>query len=210
MASEARKDEFDLSTVAGRLSYAVKSIGIAEAVRRTGMSRAQMSRIAYGQAKTTLENAAEIALASGFELKWIALGEGPQKVDQELWSETDRFIKVPQLDKSQKIYFNFSPEIFERNNTTPENCLVWVVDCPVLLEKVKKGNTVLIDTTRKKESGIVAIRLAGIVLVGELQFNLDGTARFRPQSDSSESDQHLSEELLQSLDIVGTIIWCGE
>lgn len=209
MAKKPNLDEIDLSTIAGRLAYAVKSTGATKVSNTATLSIAQVNRIAAQQAKTSLENAAEIAIATGFELKWIALGEGPMRMDEDLWEHTSQFTKVSQLDESQDIPFSFNPEMFEQKGTKAEDCLTWVITSPLKLKYTETGHTVLIDTSKKFETGTVVINANGKTLAGDLVMNLDGSAKFITDIENPSTNQELTKEQLQSLDIVGQVIWFG-
>lgn len=209
MANNSDINGLDLETIKGRLAYAIKTRGIAEVVRATGISRAQVSRISYGQANTTLENSSLISAATGFNLLWIATGTGPMLSDSEIFDMTNQFKKPNKLDENQVIDFSFSPELFERKKTTPDQCFAWVVQSQVNLKQIKTGHTVLIDTSKPISTGTIIIKANGHYLLGDLQINLDGTARFKTDISAPDSDQHLTKDQLETLDFIGHVIWFG-
>ena len=207
MPDKKNTDDFDLETIAGRLAYAVKSKGPSYLEKHTALGLAQLSRLGRQLGKTTLENAAEIAIATGFELKWIALGEGPMMVNDELWEHTNTFTKIPQLDESQNADFSFDPEFLEQKKVTADQCLVWEVDCHVELANLKRGHTVLIDTQQTKGSGTFVLKSSDQTLIGDIHMNLDGSAKFKTDMNNADTDQQLTKEQLEGLTIIGRVIW---
>lgn len=209
MAKTANTDGLDLETITGRLAYAIKTAGPSFVSKNTTLSKSTIDRLSNGRGSTTLEASAEIAIATGFELKWIALGEGPQRFDRDLWVETNRFKKPNKLDENQVIDFSFSPDLFERKATTPDQCFAWVVQSQVNLKQIKTGHTVLIDTSKPISTGTIIIKANGHYLLGDLQINLDGTARFKTDISAPDSDQNLTKDQLKNLDFIGHVIWFG-
>ena len=209
MARPGNIDDLDLSTVKGRLAYAIKSKGPSFVAERTSLASAQVSRLSRQLASTTLENAAEIAIVTGFELKWIALGEGPMKVDDELWEHTNTFKKVPQLDVNQNADFSFDPEFLTQQKVTAEQCRIWEVNCNVDLANLKRGYTVLIDTQQTQGSGIFVLESNSQRLIGEMHINLDGSAKFQTDISKPNTDQDLTKEQLSKLTTIGKVIWQG-
>jgi hypothetical protein len=207
MAKPSNFEDLDLETIRGRLSYAIKMTGATAVSNNTSISRAQVNRLSSGQGSTTLENAAEIAMATGFELKWIALGQGPMKIDDELWEHTNSFSKITQLDDNQNADFSFDPEFLAQQKVTADQCRVWEVDCHVELPNLKRGHTVLIDTEQKKGSGTFVLKSNDQTLVGDIHMNLDGSAKFKTDMNNSDTDQQLSTTQLEGLTIIGRVIW---
>jgi len=203
------QEGLNLETLKGRLAFAIKSKGPTYVAKHTSIGLGQVSRLSREMASTTLENAAEIAIATGFELKWIALGQGPMKTDDELWEHTNTFKKVPQLDKSQNADFSFDPEFLTQKKVTAEQCRIWEVDSNVELTNLKRGYTVLIDTLQNQGSGVFVLESNNQRLIGELHINLDGSAKFQTDMNKPNTDQLLTKEQLEGLDIIGRVIWYG-
>lgn len=209
MARKSNTDSLDLSETNGRLAFAIRTRGPKYVKDNSSLSGGQIERLATGKHGTTLDTAAEIALVTGFELKWIALGEGPQMIDQEIWEHTNTFTKIKQLDEKQNIGFSFNPEMIERKNATPKNCLTWVVESRTYLDDIKAGHTVLIDTSKPLSSGYFVINANGQYILGFVQINLDGSAKFITDKQNPGTDQHLQKEQLESLEVIGQVIWWG-
>jgi hypothetical protein len=206
MTDLPNKEEFDLNTLAGRLSYAVRTIGIAEAVRRTSLSRAQLSRIASEQAKTTLENAADIAIATGYELKWIALGTGPMRIDDDLWEHTSKFTKIKSLDPTQRIDISFEPNYLEHElNVKPEDCAVWEVDYKANLKNISKGHTILIHKARTL-TGLILVETHGQKRIVSSNLNMNGNLSIEMEDGQQ---QEIQKNEIENLNIIGEVIWTG-
>lgn len=209
MSRKSSIDDLNLESVSGRLAYAIKTKGPSFVEKQTSLSRAQVSRLSNEQTSTTLENAADIAQATGFELKWIALGEGPMMVSEELWEHTNTFQKVSELDSNQKLDLSFGPDFLEKQNVSAEQCRVWEIDSHVSLTEIKRGYMVLIDTKQVKGSGVFVLENNNEKLIGELLINLDGSAKFITNSEKADTDQTLTKEQLDNLNIIGRVIWHG-
>ncbi len=209
MSDVDNKEGLDLETLSGRLAYAVKSKGPSYIAKNTTLGLAQVSRLGRQLGGTTLEKAAEIAIATGFELKWIALGTGPMMVNDELWEHTNTFEKVPQLDESQSADFSFDPEFLTQQKVTAQQCYIWQVDCHAELTNLRRGYTVLIDTQLTQGSGVFVLESNTQRLIGEMHINLDGSAKFRTDISKPNTDQDLTKEQLKELNIIGKVIWYG-
>ncbi len=209
MAKKSNMEGLDLDTLSGRLAYAIKTRGPTFVAKQSGISAAQISRLAGQQQKTTLENAALISIATGFELKWIAVGEGPQLVDDDLWEHTSSFSKISELDTNQKINISFAPEFLEEQKVDAKQCLAWKIESPFNIGGIKTGYVVVIDTLQNKGSGIFVLESNGQKLIGELHINLDGSAKFKTDINKPDTDQSLTKEQFNGLNIIGRVIWHG-
>lgn len=200
--------DLDLSTLKGRLAFAIKTHGPTFVANNTSLSLAQVARLAAETGGTTLEAAAEIAIATGFELKWIALGEGPQKIDDELWEETNKHIEINKLDTSQEIKLRFAPDLItDELTTTPENCLTWAVDYKIKLDKLERNSLVLIDQTEKTGNGLFVVELGGKYQVASIHLNMDNSANIKTDDTKPETNQTLTAEQMAGVNIIGRIIY---
>jgi hypothetical protein len=207
MARKGIKD-LDLTTLKGRLAFAIKTTGPNLVIEKTSLSPSQVNRLSTETGGTTLEAAAEIAIATGFELKWIALGTGPQKIDDELWQETDQHLKITPLDPTQKITLKFSPELITNElNTTHENCLVWKIDYKINLDKLEKNSVVLIDKTETTGSGLFVVELGGKYQVAFIHLNMDKSANIKTDDSKPETNQTLTADNMAGVNIMGKIVF---
>jgi hypothetical protein len=210
MAKQNFMDELDLSTLQGRLAFVLKSAGPTFVANNTSLSIATANRLSNQKGGTTLESAAEIAMVTGFELKWIALGKGPQKIDNALWQETETHLEIEKLESSQEIKIRFAPDLIEDElSTTAANCLVWKIDYKINLDKLEKNTVVLIDKAEKPGSGLFVVELDGEYKVAAIQKNLDGTGKV--ETDYTRDEETLSRDKLKAVldhvNIVGKIIY---
>ena len=209
MARKINTDGLDLETLSGRLAFAIKTSGPTFVANNTSLSIAQVNRLSNEKASTTLENAAAIAQATGFELKWIALGDGPMKTDDDLWEHTNNFKKIVELDSTQKLDLSFGPDFLEQQKVSADQCRVWEIDCHIALADIKRGYMVLIDTHQNQGSGIYVLQSSNQNIIGEIHLNLDGSAKFKTDINKPDTDQSLTKEQLEGLNIIGRVIWHG-
>lgn len=201
------KDETDLKTLSGRLAYAIRSIGPSHVAKNTSLSLAQVSRLSRQMTSTTLENAADISQATGFLLHWIALGEGPMKVDAEVWEQTNAFKKVGALDDSQKINMSFDSEFLEKDlNVAIENCRIWEVDYKISLNELERGFTLLLNTANSNTAGRFVIEMKGAYKVADIQTFIDGSYSIELDKDVKQT---ITQDQYEKLNIIGEVIWHG-
>jgi hypothetical protein len=206
MVRNTNETELNLDTLKGRLAFAIKTIGPSKVEKLTSISRAQVSRIANQHASTTLESAAEIAMATGFELKWIALGTGPMRVDDDLWEHTNKFIKVKPLDPNQKIDISFESEYLANElDAKPEECVVWEIDYKINLKNLNKGHTVLIHKT-KTFTGLILVETHGQKRIVFSKLNINGNLSIEMEEGQQ---QEIKKAEIENLNIIGEVIWTG-
>lgn len=199
-------DGLNLDSISGRLAFAIKTKGPKFIAENTSISIATASRLSTENAKTTLENAAEIAIVTGFELKWIALGKGPQMNDQDLWDETSQFTKIEPLDPSQNIDISFDPNYLTKElGVKPENCAAWEIDYNANLNNLNKGHTVLIHKT-DAVGGLLLTETHGQKQIVFSRINMNGSL-------SIELDDGLIQDIekdnIKDLNVIGEIVWTG-
>ena len=210
MAKTSNMEGLDLNTLKGRLAYAVKTKGPKYISEITGISTSMLGSISAQKTKTSLDNAALIAHATGFELKWIALGEGPQMSDADLWEYTSSFNEVMPLDENQKLELSFNPDFLEQElKTKPANCRVWKIDYKINLDQLEQDFIVLIDTSNKQGSGRFVVNVNDVISVVDIRINIDGSATIKTDSINSDTDQTITDEQYKKLNIQGRVIWHG-
>ena len=200
-------DGLDLETLKGRLAYAIKTKGPSYVAKHTSIGPAQVSRLSRQMASTTLENAAEIAIATGFELKWIALGQGPMMVNDELWEYTNTFKEITPLDESQKINMSFEPDFLEKElDVKVEECRIWKIDYKANLKGLERGYTVLLDTRNLSGGGLILVETNGTKRIIDALVNMDNTVSITMDN---EVTQNLTAEQFSELKIIGEVVWQG-
>jgi hypothetical protein len=206
MANKSNIDDLNLGTISGRLAFAIKTKGPKFIAENTSISIATASRLSTENGKTTLENAAEIAIATGFELRWIALGQGPQMNDQSLWDETSQFTKIAPLDPTQKIDISFEPEYLSNElGVKAENCAVWEVNYNTNLKNLKKGHTVLIHKI-DVVGGLLLTETHGKKQIVFSRINMDGSLSIELNDGLI---QDIEKDDIKNLNVIGEIIWTG-
>ncbi len=207
MAKKSNMEGLDLDTLSGRLAYAIKIKGPKFISENTNISIAQANRLSAQKTGTTLESAAEIAIATGFELKWIALGKGPMMTDNELWEHTSTFKEIVALDESQKINLSFEPEFLEKDlGVKVEECRIWQVDYKANLKGLERGHTVLLDTRNQKKSGLLLVETNNQKRIVDALINMDSSVTITMDN---EVIQTLTAEQFKDLVIIGEVIWQG-
>jgi len=207
MAKKSNMDGLDLDTLSGRLAYAIKIKGPKFISENTSMSIAQANRLSAQKTGTTLESAAEIAIATGFELKWIALGKGPMMTLTEFVFHTDPFTEIAALDDSQKINMAFDPEFLQNGlDVKPEDCRIWDIDYKANLKGLERGHTVLIDTRNQKKSGLLLVETNNQKRIVDALINMDCSVTITMDN---EVIQTLTAEQFTDLVILGEVIWHG-
>lgn len=210
MAKKSNMEGLDLGTLSGRLAYAVKSKGPKFISENTSISISMLGSISAQRSKTTLDNAAEIANATGFELKWIALGEGPQMNDADLWDYTSSFNKVLPLDENQKLELSFNPEFLANDlKVNVDDCRTWKIDYKINLLPFESDSSVLINTTKKQGSGRFIIEANDTRMIAEIHVNINGSATIKTDSSKPDTDQTVTADQYKNLNIQGRIIWHG-
>jgi hypothetical protein len=197
----------DLGTLKGRLAYAIKTRGPKFVSEKTGISISQMNSLSGQKVSTTLEKAAEISIATGFELKWIALGTGEMmaNIDPE-----DEQVGVRLLDEEQDLQVTFGPKFFDQQiAVTHENCFAWEVDYKISLEKLERGCLTLVNIEDKKGSGLFVMDINDRFQVVYIHANLDGSATIKTDDSKPDTYQTLSKDQLDDLEIIGRIFWHG-
>ena len=207
MARKINTDGLDLETLSGRLAFAIKTSGPTFVANNTSLSIAQVNRLSNEKASTTLENAAAIAQATGFELKWIALGDGPMKIDDDLWEHTNSFKKIEPLDEAQKINMSFEPDFLSKSlGVEVEDCRIWEIDYKANLKGLERGYTVLVDIRKSERSGLILVETNGQKRIVETLSNMDGSVSITMDNDIL---QNLTAEQFNDLNILGSVIWQG-
>jgi len=207
-----KSDELDFDVMGDRFAYAIKSVGRKKVCDAIGLSEAHAYRISKG-ANTTIPIAVNIARATGFNLEWLATGEGPMKVDSELWTETDGFVDVERLDKNQsRADMKFNPSYLETDlGMSLDQCRQWVIDYDTAHKPYREGQTVLIDTQATND-GVYVICLGSTYQLVRIEHELNGRVTVYKDSmrgDGQLVEQSLAPEQLDALGVCGRIRWFG-
>lgn len=198
------KKQFDLTSMDGRLAYAIETYGAKEIAEAIGISISQAYRIGKGS-KTTLENAVKIAQVTGFNLQWLAFGEGAERVagsELKAFSEDGQelLVELKQYKQDQPFTHYFTREYLEELKLNKANCLGWEVD--IDNNYFPKGTELVIATDQKTGKGRFVIQVAGSDLIAEVEPKLDGSIDVH-----AGNTENLTAEGFAALEVVGKIVW---
>ena len=206
--------KYDLETMEGRMAYAIDSKGQAEVARAIGVSTTQVYRITKGS-KTTLENAIKIAQFTGFNMQWLAFGEGPQFSEQSLDQILDsEFIAIPYIntsdDKTPSVFSSLKYSksfIADELKAEPKDLLAHKLSSEISSNKVHyaKGDELLLDRRKKSDNGFYLIKVNNNFLLVAVEFLLSGKVKVSSGS-NLESIQELSQEEFSNLEIMGLVV----
>lgn len=199
-----KNHEFD--TMEGRLAYVIDSFGVNELAEAIGISVSQIYRISGG-AKTTLENAIKIAQVTGFNLQWLAFGEGPQQTIESAGLDESIYAMIPDI-KDTNIVTPFNKAYLSNElNSDPANCLTWKVVGNHLNNKYINGDILLIDTNQKAGNGNFLIKVANSEVIVSIQNMLNGTVKTVRTVSGKETEEELAPNYFDNLNIIGRVIW---
>ncbi len=198
------KKIYDFNTFAGRLSYAIDSIGPSELNRQTGISLAQIHRIANG-ANTTIDNVVKISQATQFNMHWLAFGEGEQLTMKTVGISNTDFVEVQPYRLGEQFNLNFHFEYLEELSIDEKSVVGWKIDVEPKISNYKKGDDVLILKGADLDDGVFVLKLLGKEVLGHLEPQFNGTCLIT--TDDKKEPQNLSAEEVSKLDIVGRIVW---
>lgn len=196
-----------------RLRDAIKSIEVKKLANATGLSRSQIYRIGSGQSKTTTEVAITIAKTTGYNIQWIAFGEGPKKSIESTWETATGFAVVKNLTEDSEYQFPISLSIEYLKHTLKvdaENCRAFTLKQD-LLPPFKKNTSILIDISKKtpESDGIYLLEIGGGYQIIEVESLINGDFNVKRGKNYEVREEAVSFDTKVKLPVAGKVIWAG-
>jgi phage repressor protein C with HTH and peptisase S24 domain len=218
-----------------RIKEMIRVVGSAQKLANmTGMSARVIGQYAAGSSDPTRSKMVALAEAAGFNVCWVATGEGPKMMsDAEeptssltppSASAQARYVSVPSFsvhsspgghtpDKNdeQIDFLQFKPEwIAKTLGTSADHLTLAGVKGDSMEPTLSDGDIILVDTTdgRFKANAIYALQIWGSLQVRRIQRKTDGTVVLRSDNKSYEPETVLSDRV-QYLEVVGRVVWHG-
>jgi transcriptional regulator with XRE-family HTH domain len=186
-----------------------------ELVKRSGVSKQQLSRLENGQIRMRLDHLKPFASPLGYSpeqmLLWGRFPGTGESAETDSWDATKHqpVVQTAEVAKAERWSF---PKSFvtQQLHTTAAKLRVFEIEGDSMAPTVMSGDRVVIDTGHKNPSpdGLYAIRDAfDSVLVRRLQLlRSGGSSRVKVISDNPN---HAAEEVsLSELKIAGKVVCC--
>lgn len=172
------------------------------------------------------ENLVAIARAAGVNIAWLAAGEEPMRPEDEgakTLGEDDIYAYIPLYDArcstgggrwnesvETLTHLAFTKYSLRKKGLQSQHICAIGVDGDSMEPLLHAGDTILIDIrhTVLEGAGIYVIVLDGYLYAKRLQRQFDGSVHIISEN-KAYKDMQVPKELLDSLQIVGRVVWVG-
>lgn len=206
--------------------------------RAMGVSPSAFRKWLRGEAEPSRERLIALADASRVSVAWLAKGEGPapsfmqaeegggrgRASDGAAAVESGRFVLLPKQPESATASVGSSPPADTRTGylalrhdwvrtnlgLEPTDLALETTIGESMLPTIRPGDLLLVDTTDRtvKEVGVYVLEYHGERMVKRVQRKLDGSLVLFSDNATYEPDR-MEGEMLQSVTVVGRVVWRG-
>lgn len=205
--------------------------------RAMGVSPSAFRKWLRGEAEPSRERLIALADASKVEIGWLAKGEGAtpsfaqaegtgrrRPADGAGELDASRFLVLPKQAESAAAGTAPTPSAFGQSGylafrhdwvrsslgLEPSDLVLEMAVGESMLPTIRSGDLLLVDTTDRHISrpGVYVLEFSGERLVKRVQRKLDGSLVLISDNTTYEPDK-LHGEMLQSVKVVGRVIWRG-
>ena len=221
-----------------RVKEIIREVGSAEKLARmTGMSSRVIGQYAAGTSDPTRGKMVALAVAAGFNVLWLATGEGPKRKEgfeekipvqvspredadqsQERYAGTNGHdgatgtVESMWNGSNQSVdYIHFKPEWIDKAlGTSSDHVVLIKVKGDSMEPTLSHGDIVLVDTTDSglKNDSLYVLQSRDLLLVKRIQYKTDGTVLIKSDNKMYESET-ISGDKMGQLDVVGRVVWYG-
>ncbi len=202
-----------------RLRWLAERAGNASAlVRQAGISPSGFQKY-LGGAEPSRRVLIALAEAGGVTLEWLMTGRGPREAAvRDSWPENhltllplyrgdDADCAAPQASPEKLVQLAFCQEWLARHGFDPAHLATMRVEGNAMSPTFRAGDTLVVDrqSTSVADGEVYVLRDGGGLLIKRLQRQLGGMVSL-----TSDNAQYAPMQApLESLDIVGRVIWRG-
>lgn len=207
-----------------RMLKAIEAAGWDRSVESIGKSARSLDRYVKGEAEPPVSVITSLAECSGYSLRWIASGEGPElQADVDRVSDGEATAPIPRLDVRASAGFgasgdggemietiDFPRDFLRASGVTPANARILSVSGDSMEPTLNSGDLLLVDVSVKRirnEALYVLVR-DDDVYVKRAQRRLNGTVLIT--SDNTRyPPEEFSEADADRLLVAGRVAWYG-
>lgn len=201
-----------------RLKDIVDEIGIRAVQNYTGMKKPTIYKWISGENRPPLLPIVKLCHAIGKPVEWLMSGDDiPNESDASSFSLIPRInIKASlgpgyDVDEEQVVgHYAFSKNWLSYKNIDPKSSLLIKAVGESMNPTIQNNDTCLVDlkSNHPKDGKIYAISLLGSAKIKRVVFKMDGSIILRSDNPDFE-DEVITHEELESLKIVGRVVWFG-
>lgn len=213
-----------------RIKILIDEAGSAEKLaKKSGVGARNISKYASGDGEPARIRLNKLARATGVNLLWLSMGEGPMRGEDAVYAMGDDvksagYVQVPRYEVSASAgggAMIHSEQIVDHLSFKADwvhNALGVKVSSLALINvtgdsmepTLSEGDLILIDMSFRgvKDNAVYVLQLNGSLLVKRIQHKLDGSVVVKSDNNIYEPEL-VGREAVSALNIIGRVVWSG-
>jgi len=206
-----------------RIKKVMKELGPDASVESSGKSIRTLDRYVSGEVEPPLSVITGLSRRSGYSLRWLATGEGPEKGAIEPAPTGEETIAIPRLDvrasagggatgdTGEAVDIIGFPRAWLRSlGVTPANARVLTVTGDSMEPTLSSGDLLLVDISARKIKGaaLYVLVIEDDVYVKRAQPRLNGSILITSDNERYPPEE-VTAEAAPRLRVAGKVVWFG-